>query len=126
MTSNRLEQTVPSKHDLEDHIDQLRELDELRIRSAELRNKGLMTLEEWIMKPSEAGSDAAPLNNTQLLIRAQVAATLYRLSRNSDPALLQKLKEAIDGLTPLSPIDQEKHHLPVMVAANNFHVLVSA
>lgn len=35
MTSNRIEEIVSSKHELEDHIDQLRELDKLRNKSAE-------------------------------------------------------------------------------------------
>jgi len=126
MTSNRIEEIVSSKHELEDHIDQLRELDKLRNKSAELRNKGLKALEEWLKQPRKVESDADPLIKADAsLLQADVAVTLYHLSRNSESELLKKMEEAIDELSHLPPIEQDKHLLPVEDAAQNFHVLVN-
>ena len=127
MISNHLEQIVSSKHELEDHIVLLRELDKLRKRSAELRDKGFIALKNWLMQQPKAENHLDPRRKLDAsLIQADVAVTLYHLSRNFNPALSEKMKEAINGLSQLSPSNLEEHSLPVLNAVGNFHVLVKS
>ncbi|MGZ4992691.1 MAG: ATP-binding protein [Methylobacter sp.] len=127
MTNDHLEQTVPSNHELEDHIKQLRELDTLRNRSAELRDKGLNALKEWLMQPRKVESDADPASKAYaVLTRANVAVMLHHLSNNPSLALSEKIEDAISGLNQMSLMDLEKHPLLVENAILTFHVLVKA
>lgn len=132
MNINHHEQSGPWKHELGDYIDQLRKLDKLRNRSAELRNKGLEALGKWLMK--QPGADKADTDPTReadaVLSQANVAVTLYQFShhfpRDFNSELRNKIKNTIDELDKLPSSDLENHSLLVENAAHTLHVLAKS
>lgn len=132
------------KHDLEDHIEALRDMDEQRKNSGGLRNYGIKVLEEWI-KPELAkidtswdsqGTEAERRDAAEQASRyVRVIAILYRYRRGDrdDKMLSDDLKtcfdqliQKIDGPPFLLLKKLKTHYLSVLFAAELMQALVAA
>lgn len=133
------------KHDLEDHIEALRDMDEQRKNSGGLRNYGIKVLEEWIKTESgkidtswdSQGTEAEKRRGAAEKVSqyVRVIAILYRYSRGDrdDKMLSDALKNFFDQLIqeidgpPFQFLKKLKtHYLSVLFAAELMQALVAA
>lgn len=120
------------EHDLEDHIEILRELDEQRKESAELRDYGIKLLKEWITiehrKRLASPNHNATLSNADASIYARVVGTLYCYSRTSryDQELLDILKNFCDRFIEdlERPVSETKSNYPFLEKIKTHHLSV--
>lgn len=141
--------TKPLKHDLEDHIEALRGMDEQRKDSGGLRTYGIKVLEEWIKTEprmintswDSRGTEAKERGDAEDTVSryARVIGTLYRYRRTDrdDKIPSDGLKQFFDQLikkmgglklAPEPPVflkQLKSHYLSVLFAAELMQALVA-